>query len=145
MWWIVDIGSRRRYILFASANSILIFHERLLVRIRPPPSNVDENDISQLCTPNIEEGIRSVGGTTNLIGAYRLRCSLFIRIGIKVFDFGSIEVDQLFCFVRAHVCFRWLRRAGITTASRFRNLGIKKPAGNTLRLIAQSTTPHSQG
>ena len=40
----------------------------------------------------------------------------------------------------AHVCLRWLRRAGITTASSFRNLRIKKPAGNTLRLIVQSTT-----
>ena len=61
------------------------------------------------------------------------------------FNSGSIEVDHLFCFLRSHVCLHWLRRAGITTASSFRNLGIKKPAGNTLRLIVQSTTPHSQG
>ena len=64
-----------------------------------------------------------------------LPCSLFIRIGIRVFNFGSIEVDHLFCFLRSHVCLHWLRRAGITTASSFRNLGIKKPAGNTLRPI----------
>ena len=59
MLWIVDIGSRRRYMLFTTANSIFIFRDRLFVRIRPPPSNVDENDISQLCTPNIEEGATS--------------------------------------------------------------------------------------
>ena len=67
MWWIVDIESRRRYILFKTANSIYISRDRLLARIRPPPSNVDENDISQLCTPNIEEG-----ATSAVSGALRI-------------------------------------------------------------------------
>ena len=36
MWWIVDIGSRRRYMLFTTANSIFIFG-CLFVYARPPP------------------------------------------------------------------------------------------------------------
>ena len=53
--------------MFKTANSIFIFRDRLLVSIRPPPSNVDENHISQLCTPNIEEG-----ATSAVSGALRI-------------------------------------------------------------------------
>ena len=66
----------------------------------PAPSNVDENDISQLCTPNIEERVRrarSVRGTTNLTGAYRLRRSLFIWFAIKAVIIWSIAVERLLC------------------------------------------------
>ena len=66
----------------------------------PAPSNVDENDISQLRTPNIEEHVRrvrSVGGTTDLIGAYRLRRSLLICFDIKAVIIWSIEVERLLC------------------------------------------------
>ena len=66
----------------------------------PAPSNVDENDISQLRTPNIEERVRrvrSVRGTTNLTGAYRLRRSLFTCFGIKAVIIWSIEVEHLLC------------------------------------------------
>ena len=70
------------------------------------PSNVDENDISQLCTPNIEERarrVRSVRGTTNLTGAYRLRRSLFKCFDIKAVIIWSIEVERLLS-LHAHLC-----------------------------------------
>ena len=71
----------------------------------------------------------------------RLSCFDIKLVNSLVHGHGSSS----FLLVHVHLCLCWLRRAGLTTASSFRDLDITKPTVSTMRTIVQSPTPHSQG
>ena len=62
----------------------------------PAPSNVDERHITALHSQHCRgRHTRSAIGTTNLVGAYRLRCSLFICFDIKAVIIWSIGAERI--------------------------------------------------